>query len=200
MALDEDFAEALEGPVIHPFVAVEIDHPYAMIRLVDGLGHLVIDGESFVGNDPEIGSLATISVSTEGVGDESPEAVVSINPVSRAVGVSLCVPTAQGATVRIMWGAVDPITGLVVGVPETVYLGTIDVPTLVAGQDVVGAVSFQCVSAFEAFFEANQGQRLSHAFQTSVFPGDLAMQYVVDVLLSMPWGKPGARPQLTRAR
>src|SRR5690606_9591454 len=101
--------------------------------------------------------------------------------------------------VRAMWGAYNPATGLIVGAPYVYFTGEIDVPTWNVGDDISGAASFACVSAFETFFEVNQGQRLSHTFLQSISPGDLGMEYVTNVAINYPWGRSGQRPRLVRA-
>ncbi len=195
MAFDIALDAALSGVVTHPFWAIEVFHPLKTFRLLDGLGVLNIGGQDYVGYDPGIGSLAFINLDSEGVGDEASGMTFGINPDNAAIGVSLCVASAQFARVVVRMGAFNPQTGQVVGTPEVQFDGLINVPILTE----VGSVTVECVSAFEMFFEADQGQRISHSFLQAISPGDLAFQYVVDVPLTMPWGRPGARPQLTRA-
>ncbi|ADU12041.1 hypothetical protein [Asticcacaulis excentricus] len=197
MAIDPVLRTALSGPVAHPFKAVEVIHPYKTFRLLDGLGFLNIGGNVYVGHDPDIGGLSSLRFSEEGAGEEAPDFQFGIAAINETVAIALCQPSAQGSIVKAMWGAFDPATGLVVGAPYVQFVGRIDVPT--RGVLMGDAVSFECVSGFDAFFEIDQGRRLSFAFHNSIFPGDVFLQYVVDVGISTPWGRAGTRPALTKA-
>lgn len=178
------------------FSAAVIEHPSGTMRLLDGDGFLIIGGELFRGFDPDVGTLGGLTVSDEGAGDQAPDATVIVHPINAAKAVDLARFDAQGAPVKIITGAFNPVTGLIVAEPYTDFIGEIDVPHLPLSS---GAITFDNVSDFERFFEVDEGMQLSHAFQSVAFPGDLGCEYVTAVGIDYPWGSPGVRPTLPKA-
>ncbi|MEM9965918.1 MAG: hypothetical protein AAGC58_11270 [Asticcacaulis sp.] len=197
MTYDPALQAELSKPVINIFCAVEIDHPYKTIRLLDGLGVLSFAGKDYVGHDPEVGSLGAVELSADGVGDTAPTLTAVLQQVSNAVAVALCSPQAQGATVQCWMGAFDPQSGQVIGIPYKWFVGEVDVPVHNLGKNVSG-VTNECVAASERFFDIKQGARMNQAAHQAIWPGELGFQYLNDLRIPIPVGRPGARPQLTR--
>jgi hypothetical protein len=171
-----------------PFMygSVEINLPGYDLRLLDGSGVLQVDGQSFFGEDPIYGVLESIDELDDGLGDEAPGISVNLLPASEAAAGQLSSPTFQGARVRIRVGAVDRATGYSVG-SELLFDGEIDVPTLTIGKSR-RALSFECVSSFERFFDNDEGARLSDSFHQSIWPGETGFANITGVEQTIYWG------------
>lgn len=196
MTYDPTLKTAMSAPVVTVVCGVEILHPYRAIRLIDSLGVLTLGGQTYVGNDPDVGSIGGFEALTEGVGEEAPAMGIVLHQVNQAVAIELCQASAQGAAVKCWFGSVNQMTGQLIGQPLVWFAGEIDVPTLGVGGES-GSVSFECVSVFERFFETDEGARMSSTFLRSIFPGDAGFDYITDVSQSMPWGRDGTRPALS---
>src|SRR3546814_14352344 len=83
----------------------------ATIRLLDGSGQLVFDGETYTGRDPVFGSLAAVEAIEDGVGDEAPALNFTLLPASDAASAELASPDMQGSVVSLWLAAVDRATG-----------------------------------------------------------------------------------------
>lgn len=178
-------ALAADSPFL--FGAIEIAFPGYTLRLLDGSGELVIGGETFVGIDPVFGVLDTISAHEEQIGEEAPELTISLLPPDDAAASELVSAQMQGSPVRIMMGAFDPSTNTIIGEPEQLFLGEIDVPTLdfAAGSRTV---SYTCVSVFERLFEMRAGERAADGWHQSIWPGERGFEFVTGSSRSLYWG------------
>lgn len=178
---------ALESEAPFLFGAVEIAFPDYTLRVLDGSGELTIGGNLFVGYDPVFGVLDAISTHNERIGDEAPELTVSLLPPDASAAAELASGLMQGSLVKIMMGAYDPATGYVIGTPEQLFLGEIDVPTyeISLGQR---SVSYTVVSVFERLFEVNEGERASDGWHQSIWPGEKGFEYMTGTVKNLYWG------------
>ncbi|MFT4076842.1 MAG: hypothetical protein QM647_15055 [Asticcacaulis sp.] len=200
MTLDATMKAALQSDVIGLFVAVEIVHPAGTIHLLDGAGFMVFGGKTFYGHVNGVGSLGTIDVSEDSTGgDDAPTLTIAILPSDATVAGLYAIPSAQGAAVSLWIGCFNPATGLVVGTPDLRFSGEVDTVQWVQAdsEGSATALTFEIVSAFERFFEVDDGARLGDSFHQSVWPGELGFQYYSDILDTIPWGTAGTRPALT---
>jgi hypothetical protein len=181
-ALDSAFRSV--APILYG--SVEINLPDYDLRLLDGAGILGIDGATFVGHDPVFGVLESIEELEDGLGDQAPAIAINLLPASEAAAGQLSSPTFQGSRVRIRIGAVDRATGLSIGT-HLLFVGELDVPTLTVGKGK-RSLSFQCVSAFERFFDNDEGARLSDSFHQSIWPGERAFANITGIEQTIYWG------------
>jgi hypothetical protein len=178
-------ALAADSPFL--FGALQIDFPGHVLRLLDGSGELEIGGQLFTGSDATFGTLDTISTHEERIGEEVPEITIGLLPPDAAAAADLASGLMQGSLVRIMIGAFDPATNTVIGEPEQVFLGELDVPTL----DVSAghrSVSYTCVSVFERLFEMREGERASDGWHQSIWPGEKGFEFVTGTVKNLYWG------------
>src|SRR3546814_15206260 len=80
-------ALAAETPLVVGLLKIEL--PDATIRLLDGSGQLVFDGETYTGRDRVFGSLAAVEAIEDGVGDEAPALNFTLLPASDAASAAL---------------------------------------------------------------------------------------------------------------
>lgn len=178
---------ALESDAPYLFGAVEIAFPEYTLRLLDGAGELTIGGELFIGEDPVFGALDTVGVHEETIGDEAPQMEIGLLPPDATAAATLASGLMQGSTVRIMFGAFDPVSGSVIGEPEQLFLGEIDVPTYEIGANGQRSVSYTVVSVFERLFEVNEGERASDGWHQSIWPGELGLNHMTGTVKNLYW-------------
>lgn len=185
--VDPTLQAALETESPFLFGAVQIDFPDYTLRVLDGSGEISIGGNLFVGFDTTFGVLDTITMHEETIGDEAPELTIGFLPPDAAAAADLASGLMQGSLVQIMLGAFDPTTNTVVGTPEQLFLGEIDVPTyeISKGQR---SVSYTVVSVFERLFEVSEGERASDGWHQSIWPGELGFEFVTGTVKNLYWG------------
>src|SRR3546814_7291421 len=121
-------ALAAETPLVVGLLKIEL--PDATIRLRDGSGQLVFDGETYTGRDPVFGSLAAVEAIEDGVGDEAPALNFTLLPASDAASAELASPDMQGSVVSLWLAAVDRATGAVIPEPLLLFTGELAQPPL----------------------------------------------------------------------
>src|SRR3546814_3416524 len=120
-------ALAAETPLVVGLLKIEL--PDATIRLLDGSGQLVFDGETYTGRDPVFGSLAAVEAIEDGVGAEEPALNFTLLPASDAASAELASPAMHGSVVSLWLAAVDRATGAVIPEPLLLFTGRTEDPT-----------------------------------------------------------------------
>ena len=193
--MDPALKAALAQPAVLLFGALKFELPDYTLRLVDGSATLVIYGETYVGKDPTFGTIAEISDLPEEIGDSAPEITVALFPPDVTATAALSHLNMQGSTVQLMVGAVDPVSGVVIGTPEILFLGEIDVPTISLDQNGARKVEYTVVSVFERLFEIEEGQRATNGWHQSIWPGELGLEHMTGTDVNLYWGaKPPQGP------
>ena len=136
---------------------------------------------------------------TEGLGTSAPRLRFVLNPPGRAAAAQLNLPTNQGWPVRMWYGLVDPVSGVVIPDPDLEFIGMLDQPRFVGGVERAHAVEYDVASAMELLFAAEEGQRLNHAQHQRAFPGEGGLRYVSEIERQLPWGADVARSPLIAA-
>jgi len=186
--MDPTLKNALAQPSVLLFGALKIELPGYTLRLLDGAASLVIAGETYVGMDPTFGAIAALSELNEEQGDSAPEVTVTLFPPDVSATAVLARADMQGSIAQLMVGAADPVTGLAIGVPETVFLGEIDVPKIDFDQSGARTLEYTVVSVFERLFETEEGQRASSAWHQSIWPGELGLEFMTGTDVNLYWG------------
>mgnify|MGYP003148745698 CR=1 FL=1 len=186
--MDATLKAALGQAAPWMFGAVRIEFPDYTLRLLDGSAQLQFGGETYVGQDPTFGTIDTISELNEELGDSAPEITLSLFPPDLSATAALSHPSMQGSPVNLMLGAIDPISGIVLGVPESMFLGEIDVPTVTLDEGGQRSVSYSIVSVFERLFETEEGQRASDGYHQSIYPGELGLDFMTGTDVNLYWG------------
>lgn len=185
--VDPVLTSALSQDGVIFFAAMKIDLPARSLYFLDGAGILVINGNTYSGEDSEFGTVNAIDIISEDIGDSAPELNISLFPKDGVAAATLANPEMQGSVVTIMVGAVDPATGLTIGQPEVKFLGEIDVPTLVVEKGS-RVVEFTVVSIFERLFEVDEGVRASDGYHQSIWPGERGLEYMTGTNKNLYWG------------
>jgi hypothetical protein len=128
--LDPTLAAALAQSRFVLFGAVEIALPGYTLRLLDGAGEVPIDGNVFVGRDPDWGVLDTIKGLSDSAGDSAAAPTIGLLPSGDLALAAMLDPALQGSPVRILVGVVDAASGLPAGAPYELFAGELDVATV----------------------------------------------------------------------
>lgn len=173
------------------FGAIRMDLPGRTVRLLVGSGvvRFLVDGvvDTFTGQDDVIGVFSAIDTLTDGLGDEAPALSLTFIPASDAAAAQLASVSMQGSPVRLWLGAIDVMTGGVLGDPLLLFNGLLDVATLKVST-TGRTVDYEVSSIFEDFFLSDDGARLSDTFHQHLWPGELGCAFVTYVAQQIYWG------------
>lgn len=193
MSLSPGLATALAAEAPLTFFALEILLPGEALRLLDGSGDLIVNGNEYLGLDPTYGALVGPDAFQDGSSAEAPHLTFQIMAPTNAAAAAICSPAAQGSAVSLWFGAVNRITGGVIADPILLWQGDLDTTawTVDRGQR---AVRCDCESIWDRFFDTDEGILLDNATHQSIWPGELGLEYVTQVQMQLPWGADTARP------
>lgn len=195
--MDAALKNALAAPAPLLFGALKIELPDYTLRLLDGSAVIQIGSEIYRGRDDTFGTIAALSEMGEDMEDSAPEVTVTLFPPDVSAAATLSHPNMQGSMATIMVGAVDAASGAVIGTPEILFLGEIDVPLIASTESGERTVEFSIVSTFERLFETEEGQRASNGWHQSIWPGELGLDYMTGTDVNLYWGVKPPRDRST---
>ncbi len=191
MAMSPAMLEALKArnPLLVHLLKIEL--PSRTIRLVDGSGYVLWNGESYVDEDPEFGKIAGFGDFTESEGTEAPRQTVQLLPPGNGALAALPAPMAQGSPVTIYAAAVDRQTGQVIGEPDPRFIGELDDATFNHASNSA-LLDLELATIWERLFDDNEGHRWNDAFWTYLYgPNARAFSHVTNVSRKLFWGYNG---------
>lgn len=173
-------------------------------ELRDGRKILLCDGgwvhwgtEAYRSSHPQFGTIGSMQVFEEGVGDSVPAFKLTFLPVSTAAAADLSQPGMQGSRARFWIAEIDAATGLPIGTPDLQFDGMIDRPILRIGKQK-RELDIEYVSTSERLFTIVDGNSLTSSFHKSVFPGELGEDNATGLTVGVAWGteaQPGSNGQ-----
>lgn len=196
-ALTVQLDAALSAPAALVFHALEIQLPGHNVRLLDGAGVATFSSMTFSGSDATYGTLAAIDTLSDGIEEQAPRLRITLLPPTTTAAADLASMDVQGSLVRLWFGAINPVTGLVVPDPDLWFAGALDVPTL-SISEAGRTLEYEVASVWDRFFRHDEGARLNDAFHQSVWPGELGFEFVNEVQRQLPWGADTPRPGFVR--
>lgn len=197
-ALSPGYDDALKQSSVLQFTAVEILLPDYALRLIDGAGYVDFGGRHFDGIDPTYGTLHSIDPFEDASDGQAPSLKISLLPPTMTAAAALASISAQGSTVTIWDGAVDPMSGIVIDDPDPWFIGELDVPVLRVAKGGGRLLEYEATSVWERFFADDEGARLTNAFHQYLWPGELGLEFHTEVQQQLPWGSDGPRPAVIR--
>lgn len=195
--MDAALRNALSAPAPLLFGALKIELPDYTLRLLDGSAVLQIGTEIYRGKDETFGTIAALSEMDEDMEDSAPEVTVTLFPPDVSAAAVLSHPNMQGSVATILVGAVDSASGAVIGTPEILFLGEIDVPVIGVSERGERTIEFSIVSVFERLFEVEEGQRASNGWHQSIWPGELGLEYMTGTDVNLYWGVKPPKGRMT---
>ncbi|UYY60101.1 hypothetical protein [Sphingomonas sp. S2-65] len=178
------------------FGAISFELPDYTLNLLDGAGVIPFGGKTYVGEDATFGVLSDIEQLSDGLGDSAPAFAVTLLPNGDAAAAALAAPTMQGSHVTVWLGAVDQVSGRPIPDPYLIFLGELDVPTLIS-REHDRRLNYEVVSVFERLFEGDESARLSPGHHRSIFPNEAGMDDVTGVDQPVYWGVAGNPSPIT---
>ena len=170
---------------------LKIELPGRTIRLVDGSGYVLWNGESFTAEDDEFGKIAGFGELTEADGTEAPRQAVQLLPTGNAALAALTAPGAQGSPVTIFAAVVDRQTGQVVGEPDPRFIGELDDAGFTHGKNST-LLELELSTIWERLFDDNEGHRWNDAFWTYLYGSNArAFAHVTNAGRKLFWGYNG---------
>lgn len=171
----------------HSFIAIELALPGKTLRLTSG-GTVRFGSpeQTFHPEDIEYGVLSSVGAIEDGEVDAAVSPDLGFEVYQDSALEAMTAAAAQGAVWTLFWGAVNPVTGAVVGTPVEWFTGRLNVSALSFG---AGRRSLTIGTYTEEQYQLQHdaSQRLSNAFHQSVWPGELGLSYVTDVLRKIYW-------------
>lgn len=204
MSLNAQLKAALENQSLRVFHAVEINFraTSTFVRLIDGTGVVAfpVDGtvRTFDGRDEIFGTLAALSSIREEIATEAPTISVTLLPYSLDAFGEINRPEQQGSMVRIWWGLVDDFTGQVIGSPELIWTGRLDIVNSTIDANAMSC-ELSVVSAFDRLFLADEGQCLNGTWHKSLWPGQTGLDFNIQATVQIVWGADAPVPSVTPA-
>ncbi len=167
----------------HCFIALELVLPERTVRLTSG-GTVVFGSNTYLPEDADIGALSAVGETEEGEVGEATAPDLSFATYTDDGLVELS--EAQGAAWTLYWGTVNPATGAVVGTPQTVARGYLNVNTLGFGP---GERSLSVSSYTEEQFQLldDSQKRLSPAHHKSIWSGETGLDNVTEYNRKVFW-------------
>ncbi len=185
---------ALAGPAVLMFTAVLLQLPGPLyIGYLDGSGLAAFGGINFGSQVATYGTLGGVEAITDGADNSAPAVRLTLYPPTDAAVATLAAASAQGSLCLIWQGLLVPTTGLVVADPQLVFNGQLDVATVKYAKNR-RTIEYEVVSAFDLFFDQDEGVRLNDSWHQSVWPGERGLIGATSVQLQLPWGSDSPRP------
>lgn len=185
--LKQDLQE--HSPLV--FGAIEMVLPSETVRISTGLP-VTVEGQVFTPKHASCGSLGRVDGLEDGLGDVVPAPSVEMLTPSDAGIVALSAAAAQGSRVRLWFGTIDRVSGLVVG-GQQVFSGIMDTAELnphAAGK----RLELHFLTTLALALEPKDHRRCSDSFHQSVWPGERGMRRRADLRRKFAWrsNQPGA--------
>ncbi len=191
--LDPSMQAALTADAPLLAYCVEIDFPGFTVRLTDGPVDLEVNGNLFLGQDPTYGFLASLDAVEDGMGASAPHLTLQIHPPSNTAAAAMSGAGVQAAPVTCWIVAVSRATGAPIGAAYEWFSGDIDIATILVDRNL-RAVKLDCESAWDRFFDVDEGLLLTNACHQAFWPGELGLEYVTEIQAQIPWGQDVPRP------
>ena len=188
--MDANLIAAYQQPAFVKATLVRFDMAGGAICLTDG-GFVIFDAgegngpEAYVGHHPVYGSLDTVGSIKDGSEAQTTRIDIALLPASDTAAAALASPTTQGTRIQWWEGAVDPDSGLLIGVPELKFDGEIDKARFQVSDS--WSLTLECGTQAERQLEANADWRLNNAFHQLIWPGELGLSYVDGVTRKKEW-------------
>ncbi len=165
---------------------MKMELPGRVVLLCDG-GFVRWGGELYLGEDPDFGTLAGFEALSEGVGDEAPAGALTMLPRSTAAAATLSRPGYQNSRIRLWLAEIDEASGAVIGTPDLQADWQLDRTTL---RLALGyrELEMGCVTRSQRLLARNEGNVLSSAFHSRIFPGERGHDNATGLEANFAWG------------
>lgn len=179
------------GPIVATLI--QIDLPDGPAFLTDG-GFIDYAGNRYLGDHPVCGALSSVSSIRDGAEAQATRIDITLHPASDDAVAALSAPNTQGSRVQWWEGAIDRVTGLLIGEPLLQFDGELDRARFTVGQR--RTLVLTCGSQSERQLEPNADWRLNNALHQRIWPGELGLVHMTNVLKKSEWRERPPNPGL----
>lgn len=165
---------------------LKMELPGRTVLLCDG-GFVPWNGDTYLSADSVFGAAGGFEVPEEGVGEVIPSGTLTMLPPGGVAAIALTNPAYQGARMRFWVAEIDEATGLPIGDPDVQADWQLDRTTLRSGMKG-RTVDIDCVSQAQRLLARVEGNTLSSAYHSSVFPGERGFDNATGLSSSFAWG------------
>ena len=188
--MDANLIAAFQRPTFVKATLVRLAMVGGAVGLTDG-GFVMFDAgegeglEAYVSHHPIYGSLDTVPAIKDGSEAQTTRIDLSLLPASDTAAAALSSPTTQGTRVQWWEAAIDPESGLLIGLPELKFDGEIDKARFRVSDS--WSLTLECGTQAERQLEPNADWRLNNAFHQLIWPGELGLSFVDGVTRKKEW-------------
>lgn len=165
---------------------MKIELPGRDVLLCDG-GFVPWGAETYLSHDEQFGVIDGFEVPEEGVGDVIPSGTLTMLPASGAAAIALSQPAYQGSRTRLWVAEIDEATGQIIGEPDLQADWQLD-RTVLRGKRGERSLDIDCVSQAQRLLAKVEGNVLSSAFHSSIFPGERGFDNSTGLEANFAWG------------
>ena len=165
---------------------MKMELPGRTVLLCDG-GFVPWGAETYLSVDEKFGTIAAFEAPEEGVGEVIPSATITMLPNSAASAIEISQPAYQGSRIRMWVAEIDEATGQIIGQPDLQADWQLDRTTLRSKRGD-RRVAIDCVSQSQRLLAKVEGNTLSSAFHSSIFPGEQGFDNATGLEASFAWG------------
>lgn len=164
---------------------VKIELPNDTIRFSDG-DFFVYESEKYNSYSAEFGTISSLRVMSESIGDTVPALTLRILPPDINAAATLSEPGNQKSAVTFVIAEYDYETG-VISSGDTFFRGFVDQTMLTVGKNIY-ELAMTVVSLAERLFEGNIGNSMNPVWHKSVHPGELGHDNATGLAIQVAWG------------
>lgn len=180
--MDATYKAALEGAAFTSFTAVSIG---GSVYLVDG-ADITISAQLYTGLHATYGALGEVEPVSDGADGQATLVNVTLLPPSMAAIGTFLAAFPQGTAINIYQGAVNTSTGAVIGTPEQLLQGELDVAEVSIGEGSFG-LTLRVITEMTRLLERNEERKMSDAHHQSCFSGELGENFANGLVKKINW-------------
>lgn len=129
--LNTDLKTAMSLGLVTPVLFVRIEFRTQTMRAWTGVGDLVVDGNTYKG----VGSFGKMGNITESIDVRADGTSVTLSGIDPILLQECMTDIQLGAPASLAFGLVS--NGVIIGAPYTLFVGTVDVPTVSVGVETL---------------------------------------------------------------
>ncbi|WP_305047199.1 hypothetical protein [Geoalkalibacter sp.] len=181
-ALTPAAANAAAAPVVRPISMVRLDFPGAILAAHSGLRNFAWGGDTYLGVG-HFGGVSSVrdAMGTQPAGVQLTLSGIPVDLVAKCLGDHY-----QGRDARLYLACLNEAHQLILD-PVLVFRGRMDVPDIRMGQT---ATITMHVENRLADWRRARNRRYSHEDQQELYPGDMGLQFVTQMVeKTILWGR-----------
>jgi hypothetical protein len=170
--------------MLSPIILIDAEFDSGNVRLWTGYGDITFDGNTYQGG----GDLLGVSVIDEVESIEANNVTLSLSGIPSSLISTALTEQYQDRPVRVYFGALDESTGALIGDPELMFRGRMDVMRIQEAGDTA-TISVKCENNL-IILTRNKERRYTDSDQKLDYPNDTFFDQVDSIQdAEVVWGK-----------